>query len=402
MASTNGPEAEFSDPERIRLIQTLKDKMGEIQPTAWACLWLSDIEKLRGAAGGWPTALMAMAFHNMECDTKLAQAWAQRKRAPVSTASTPQRVPTPQASATPIRPPQAQPSSAQSSPALSPLADGRRGQKRTVSGRPISTPLQPIALGSPSANQQFSPSGGRSKSQRERCYQRDQMKCVLTKAGDPIEVAHIYPFSLQIELRPASQQSGTSFWTMLRMFWSDERVDAWFNALFPHGTETCQNLIGLCPNAHAYWGKAYFALKPIQMSDDKKRLDIEFHWLSSNPYAERVDLAQVPSLAITDHGPNETRLFDVQTLEVISSGQQICLTTDDPELRPLPNMKLLEMQWYLHRVTAMSGAGDLPDDFFHQSDDEDDVGVDFEDDQGRGDTESDYEWDTDRETWARS
>lgn len=51
MASpTDGPGSEFYEPERIRLLAELNDALDDdsnVLPTAWACLWLSDIDKLR-------------------------------------------------------------------------------------------------------------------------------------------------------------------------------------------------------------------------------------------------------------------------------------------------------------------------------------------------------------------
>jgi hypothetical protein len=81
------------------------------------------------------------------------------------------------------------------------------------------------------------------------------------------------------------KQPEPSFWDVLKMFWSTERVDAWYDAIFsnPNKTEVCQNLICLAPHAHAYWDRGYFALKPIKISDDKKRLDIQFFWLLQIP-----------------------------------------------------------------------------------------------------------------------
>ena len=48
MASINGPEAEFHDTHRKELLQALKDALPakSIRPTAWACLWLGDLDKL--------------------------------------------------------------------------------------------------------------------------------------------------------------------------------------------------------------------------------------------------------------------------------------------------------------------------------------------------------------------
>jgi hypothetical protein len=83
------------------------------------------------------------------------------------------------------------------------------------------------------------------------------------------------------------------------MFWSKEHVDAWYSTIFPHGTEVSQNHICLALHAHGYWIRAYFALKPIRISDDKKRLDVQFFWLSSNPHVPTVNILQVPSLSRT-------------------------------------------------------------------------------------------------------
>jgi hypothetical protein len=114
-------------------------------------------------------------------------------------------------------------------------------------------------------------------------------------------------------------------------------VYAWYNAIFPLGTEVCQNLICLAQLAHAYWEKAYFALKPIRMSGDKERLDIQFFWLSSTPHVPGINILQVPSLSsASDQGPNLAKLFNHETDTKIHSGYEISLKTDDPVLRPLP------------------------------------------------------------------
>ena len=163
------------------------------------------------------------------------------------------------------------------------------------------------------------------------------------------------------------------FWSVLRNFWSQKQVDDWYNAIFSNltSTEICQNLLCLCPNAHAYWERAYFALKPIEISDDEKRLDVLFFWLSSNPRVPRVNILQAPSSPASDHGPDSIRLFNNDTYTVIKSGDKISLKTDDPVSQPLPNYKLLEMQWFLHRVTAMSGAAEPQNDFYDVDSDDD-------------------------------
>lgn len=49
MTSNNGPEEEFRDDRRIRLLNDLERYVGlTVPPTVWACLWLSDLDKLEG------------------------------------------------------------------------------------------------------------------------------------------------------------------------------------------------------------------------------------------------------------------------------------------------------------------------------------------------------------------
>ncbi|KAF2257877.1 hypothetical protein CC78DRAFT_572870 [Lojkania enalia] len=83
-----------------------------------------------------------------------------------------------------------------------------------------------------------------------------------------------------------------------------------------------------------------------------------------------VDILQVPSLSASNQGPNSTMLFNVESQHIIRSGDQISLKTDDPVSRPLPDFRLLEMQWFLHCVTAMSGAAEPWDDFHDEGSDD--------------------------------
>ena len=84
---------------------------------------------------------------------------------------------------------------------------------------------------------------------------------MITKAGEPVDIAHIYPFSMR-NLKESS--SIDSIWAALRTFWSQERVDAWYNAVFSSDTEVV-NLMCLDPSAHKYHERAYFALEPIEI-----------------------------------------------------------------------------------------------------------------------------------------
>jgi hypothetical protein len=195
---------------------------------------------------------------------------------------------------------------------------------------------------------------------------------VLTGNATP-EVAHIYPFSL---LKSSSiPDPQFTFWDMLKSFWSDDRIQEWRNAIFSNpknpdqGVEACSNLICLSPDAHKLWTNGYFALEPIKLSDDKKCLDVKFHWIPRRRSTGRqpvfVDILSLPPSQDLDG----IKLYHFPTDQRIYSGETISLTTEDPENLPLPHYGLLEMQWILQRVAAMSGAADIYDDFDNDDDD---------------------------------
>jgi hypothetical protein len=71
-------DAEFHDPERIELLEALKTALGVDvipSPTIWACLWLSDIDRLQDFvrfAQAYPFNLLG-AFRNMEQSVRMVQ-----------------------------------------------------------------------------------------------------------------------------------------------------------------------------------------------------------------------------------------------------------------------------------------------------------------------------------------
>jgi hypothetical protein len=191
------------------------------------------------------------------------------------------------------------------------------------------------------------------------------------------DVTHIYPFSLRGQTLEAGPPE-VNIWTALPFFWSKNRVKAWQKAIFPQGpfVEVCYNLMCLSPSAHHYQRKGYFALKPVSMSEDQKCLTVKFFWLLKGSHPSYVNLCDAPSVEGRDQGPCYARLWNHETSDPIQSGDEIRLETEDPENLPLPSWELLEMQWFLNRVVAISGAADIEDDY----DDDDYDDGDYDDD----------------------
>src|SRR5947209_20391041 len=95
-------------------------------------------------------------------------------------------------------------------------------------------------------------------------------------------------------LKESSSTDPSSIWNVLRVFWSQERVNAWYNAVFSSGTEVVNNLMCLAPSVHKYHERGYFAIEPKEISDDKRRLKVKFFWLRQYKHSNQVDLLRIP------------------------------------------------------------------------------------------------------------
>jgi hypothetical protein len=153
------------------------------------------------------------------------------------------------------------------------------------------------------------------------------------------------------------------FWDLLEYFWDKDRIRKWRSLIFADplkGLKSCFNLISLCPNAYAFWDLGLFALKPLELSSDRKQLQLQFFWQLGPQVKfkadEVVNLLTEPS---SSRGLNSVQgcglSYDLNRPVPIRSGDTFTLTTDDPESRPLPSIELLDMQWVLQRVAIMRG-----------------------------------------------
>lgn len=198
------------------------------------------------------------------------------------------------------------------------------------------------------------------------CKERDQNACILTGYREPLEVAHIFPYSF-------GQRKKTElnvFLEILRMYWSEEKISKWKEqVLGPSGTETCSNLICMSNLAYKLWETARFALNPLSISEDQKVMKVKFYWMPINKLSDAMSSREVPcpfpdgSLSsIKVEGKLNAKLFNIDTEKALRSGDVLTFKTDDPVGHPLPSMELLKMQWALHRVLAPSGAADATDE----------------------------------------
>jgi hypothetical protein len=182
------------------------------------------------------------------------------------------------------------------------------------------------------------------------------------------EVCHIFPYCL------GKSQSSRSItlWGVLEMFLGGERAAELKEILYgplksdPRRTSISHlgNLITLCSTGHDLWNRGIFALKHISGGGYEKTTEmvLELEWLPSHPELSRegVRLDQpvenTSAQFLAGHG-----LTNWRTRQVIDSGFQFTLTTTDTKDLPLPDERLIDLQWLLTRVLRMSGAAEPVD-----------------------------------------
>jgi hypothetical protein len=113
------------------------------------------------------------------------------------------------------------------------------------------------------------------------------------------------------------------------------------------------------------WNKGLFALKPLELSPDHKKLTVQFFWQVPGGYQikSRINLLTEPASSEgldMAKGNWLTRLNNDGSTPRIRSGERFTFTTNDPQKQPLPSLELLKMQWVLQRLVGMCGAAEWP------------------------------------------
>ncbi|PGH06038.1 hypothetical protein GX51_02629 [Blastomyces parvus] len=343
-----GPNVEFNDAGRHAILSQIEDRLGSsVSAAAWSCLWLAETATLESK---WQDPAFISLLQVGDLDS-MVRYWSQRHRqksTPSSTRCTSSPAP-PLPRQTVPSPDTAAPTSQLQSSPFAPGNTPPRGLKRK---RGDNGSISEISREPQETHR------GRSAVAKQICLARDASACIVTKFPDFVDVAHIFPFSMG-----SSNPQISPFWNLLRSFWSEERVTSWQNAILPHGTETPKNLICLAPHVHRLYTNGCFALQPIKLSEDQTKLTLRYYWLS------KPDLPAWRSVRDRPHIddnlvelPRHLKIIDVITDRPIRSGDELILETSDPNIMPLPDIRLLDMQWVLQRLMALTSAAEADDD----------------------------------------
>ncbi|KAL3491407.1 hypothetical protein BJX62DRAFT_237174 [Aspergillus germanicus] len=327
---------ELHDPERASLIEKISELAGikTVDSATWACLWLADLERLHELLNQFDQNRPGLAYSALTTveNARMLRSWAARSRTRFSDDD------------------------------FQPIA---RKRSFEASQSETTSVDEPIPLAGTTSSSSLA---GRSEKAKKLCLFRDKGTCLISNASEPVEVCHVFPYTMG---KPTGDAK-TLFWGILSTFWTTAKVDKWKAQVFgEQRTEIVENLITLCANAHRLWNRARFAFQPVDLSADKKTLTMRFFWLPNRRFTKRQSISEPPNFPATlESGAGNAKFFDHSTDQKIWSNHQIVVTTDDPVSKPLPSMELLRMQWTLNRLIAISGAADVDEDEIDSDDDE--------------------------------
>ncbi len=247
----------------------------------------------------------------------------------------------------------------------------KRSHSGAFSNQPPSPPLQPQAAGSPALKRTISgESHGGTKSivrhdrrVADHCKERDHGLCVVSGIN-AVDALYLYPW----RAFKLTDRDRSVIWETLGMFWPKEKIERWKSRTVPDkkvngygGIEQVKNMLTLTATLHRFHSEAAFALRPVRMSEDKTKLELEFHWLAreTREPSTKVDLLKEPQSSRdrkdSGKGYQFCRVADSPP-SLLTSGTRFTMTTDDAVNKPLPDPDLLELQWHLQRIFAISGA----------------------------------------------
>lgn len=148
------------------------------------------------------------------------------------------------------------------------------------------------------------------------------------------------------------------------MFWSQQDA-VQLQQLLSEPGHVKLNILVLSRDAHHLWGQSQFALRPVGEPNPDK-LQLQFLWLNPDQSNATILDYQQGKHTMLIHGNHPDPGF----ARLIKSGDIVQLTTCDASKYPLPDRRLLELQWHLNRATRAMANADVLRLIFRDEDSE--------------------------------
>ncbi|KAH6618041.1 hypothetical protein B0J18DRAFT_459142 [Chaetomium sp. MPI-SDFR-AT-0129] len=191
---------------------------------------------------------------------------------------------------------------------------------------------------------------------------RDGGVCVFSGMPDP-QAAHIVPFAL------SSNQAFFSLDNMLTTFWGPNQARTWRRTYeCIEMAQSPMNGISMNHQIHFWFNTARVALKPLRL--DEEGITVQWHWLKKSvlrPLTRTtpdIDILHQAGVMDQSWGDDPDTFAHRKSGVRIQTGQTFLF----PRSSAMPSWDQLELQWDLHRVAALCGAADVPDDYYDYED----------------------------------
>ncbi|KAK5659497.1 hypothetical protein OQA88_698 [Cercophora sp. LCS_1] len=201
--------------------------------------------------------------------------------------------------------------------------------------------------------------------------------CVFTGFTDP-HAAHIFPYAT------SRDRDFYNLNSLLLRSWGLDQYNRWAAQYGDLSTtDSRKNGITMSSHLHTWFDSAQFALKPMRhLAPDDRTVVVQWHWLKAPKFEPKKKIHRGDSTdAIFQYCGFRDRDWGTHGLAHresgirIRTGQIFRITGGKPE--DVPSWDLLELSWNLLRVAAICGAADVDDDYWDESDDDDEscIGV---------------------------
>jgi hypothetical protein len=163
------------------------------------------------------------------------------------------------------------------------------------------------------------------------------------------------------------------YFSLRDSYFDAKELDRWAEYLASDKSiiDTPRNMICLSPLLHRWSSKAIFGLEPIR-PEAENSVFVRFRWLPFTGFSiknTRHDLSRTPDEARTVRpGLQAYEVVNLVTKRPIQTGDVFEIKSN--EKGQLPSWTLLELQWKLIGMCAISGAGEAEAEDFDDSDDE--------------------------------
>ncbi|KAH0533981.1 hypothetical protein FGG08_007410 [Glutinoglossum americanum] len=202
---------------------------------------------------------------------------------------------------------------------------------------------------------------------------RDSKSSVISHFGLPVEVAHIFSYSLARDKDDLYNRKW-DFYQVLELFFGAECVAGLQTQIFggPDDPRTdidrLENLITLTQHEHCFFGGGLIVLEPIPGSQapDNSRYDVIFKKVGRSTHtANQADLPinHLPTPLDENIAQDLREVFlpNFETRAEIRTGDIIRLTTQNPKTRPLPDPTLLSLHAAISQIVRMAGRAGIPE-----------------------------------------